>query len=334
MTCFAEHDDTLRLTGEVSDDGAGYAVAWTGDMDGGGSPELLIGAPFESSGADGAGAAYLVYGETALAERSSMVLSEADLKLVGEANLDYSGIALTGAGDVDGDGLADVAISSYYNDSGGDTAGAVYVVLGATAAVAASPLSLSDADLQLLGESSGDMAGLSLAGPGDVDGDGLDDLLLAAPYENTGGDAAGAVYLAHGATLAGLSGPTDLSSVDLKFIGESSGAMAGGSLAGPGDVGADGLMDLFIGSPEGDDYGDDDAGAAYLVSGAAAAAAAGTQDLAVATLKLTGEHYDDNAGSSVAGAGDVNADGYADLAITAPSASYAGLGYVVLGGGY
>jgi hypothetical protein len=180
--------------------------------------------------------------------------------------------------------------------------------------------------VKLWGESASDYAGLSVAGLGDVNADGYDDIVVAAYGDDDGGSAAGAAYL--------VSGPitTDriLSSSTVKMVGEDASDYAGYAVAGPGDVDCDGYADILIGA-----YGDDDggsaAGAAYVVLGSLTS----RLDLSAADAKLIGEDASDDAGNSVAGAGDVLGDGCPDVLVGAiyddSGATDAGAAYLVSG---
>jgi hypothetical protein len=119
-------------------------------------------------------------------------LSAADATYTGEAAYDYAGYSVSGAGDVDGDGFDDLLVGARYNDANGIDAGAAYLVLGS-----ATPgdLTLSAADAKYSGEAAYDYAGYSVSGAGDVDGDGLDDLVVGAYGDDAGGASAGAAYL-------------------------------------------------------------------------------------------------------------------------------------------
>ena len=187
------------------------------------------------------------------------------------------------------------------------------------------------ADYRLVGEDREDFAGASVAGAGDVDGDGLGDLLVGASGHDGGGSNAGAAYLILGASLGAPS--LGLSLADHRFVGESSGDDAGASVAGAGDVDGDGLGDLLVGAPD-DDDGESDAGAAYLVLGASLGPG-GDLDLSLADFKFRGERYEDVAGSAVSAAGDLDGDGRGDLLVGAPSVDEAvtpGAAYAILSG--
>jgi hypothetical protein len=159
-----------------------------------------------------------------------------------------------------------------------------------------------------LGEEYGDFAGTSVSSAGDVDGDGLDDILIGA-YQ---GDIGGTADLILGSSL-GSSSTIDLSLADYSFVGENTEDKAGWSVSSAGDVDGDGLDDILIGA-HGNDDGEVDAGKAYLVF-ASSLGSTSTIDLSLSDYSFLGEEYGDDAGYSVSGAGDVDGDGFDDIII-------------------
>lgn len=244
-----------------------------------------------------------------------MSLADADLTFIGESAYSYSGSALTGAGDVNGDGYDDVLIGAYFANS---YKGAAYLVHGGPDAESGS---LADADARLLGGATYDYAGLVVAGPGDLNGDGYAELLVGA--RSGGTEDQGAAYLLSGP----ISGDHILPQAGSTLTGVASSDMASAALTGTADLDSDGVGDLAIGAPQ------QGAGGAVTLLGGAEAMAGGLS-LASSGLTLEAERSGDGAGSAVSSVSDLDGDGVADLLISATSA-IGGLGrvYVLSGGG-
>jgi hypothetical protein len=181
------------LDGEAAGDHAGGAVAPAGDLDGDGYDDVLIGAPDQSDGGTGAGAAYVVHGP--LSGQAS--LSAADGVIIGRLAWDHAGNSVAAVGDATGDGISDVLIGAYIEDSGGLNAGAAFMVSGPVTGTRY----LTDADAGFIGEAESDLAGWSVAAPGDVNGNGRADVLVGAPQSDVAGTDAGAAYLLYAEAL-------------------------------------------------------------------------------------------------------------------------------------
>ena len=316
------------FVGELSGDSAGHSVSSAGDVDGDGLDDLLVGAIFNDDGGNKAGKAYLILGAS-LGISSEIDLSLADYSFLGENIEDWAGYSVSSAGDVDGDGLDDLLVGAMFNDDRGGDAGKTYLILGASLGIS-SEIDLSLADYSFVGENRGDWAGFSVSSAGDVDGDGLGDILVGASAY--GGSKYGKVYLILGASL-GTTSEIDLSDADHSFMGENGHDFAGCSVSTAGDVDGDGLDDLLVGA-YGHDGGGSEAGKAYLILGASLGTTAGI-DLSLADYSFGGEEGSDNAGMSVSSAGDVDGDGLGDLLVGAlgnnDGGSGAGQVYLILG---
>jgi hypothetical protein len=182
---------------------------------------------------------------------------------------------------------------------------------------------LASANVEYTGESATNFTGSSVAGAGDMNGDGYDDLLVGS-YNQEGGESSGAAYIVLG---SGSPASASLSTAAAKLVGQARDMAY--FVAGVGDVNADGYGDVMVGAPLNRDGGYEASGAAYLILGSSAPA---SRSLAFADAEFLGEGISDNAGSSVAGAGDVDGDGYADMLVGSyRGVSYAGTAYLIRG---
>jgi hypothetical protein len=182
-----------KHTGEAAGDNAGCRVAAAGDTDGDGTIDVAIGANQDEGTGTKNGRAYLLLDPL---RASSASLADADAEISGAYTSGFLGSGIAGPGDVDGDGFADLLVSEYGADAPVTNAGAAYLFLGPLAGAIAA----SSADATFQGRASGDYL-QTVNAAGDLDGDGLGDLLMGAPDESTAGGGAGAVYLFYAASL-------------------------------------------------------------------------------------------------------------------------------------
>lgn len=276
----SDNDTFYRFLGSQANQRVGCKVASAGFVDDDAFPDILISACLANIGTKtNAGQVYLYTSELLQQHAPGDFLLVADDgnddepqrepsgAFGGFADGDIAGIDLSGAGDVDGDGRDEIVIGAAYNDDAGIDAGAVYVSLD--------PLTnMQTPEITILGERAGDLFGISVAGVGDVDGDGFDDIAVGAiGYDHPDGSAddAGALYLFFGPLMAGFDGLIDLSELDqgtletrvIRLRGESAFDLVGQSVAAAGDTNGDGFSDVLVGA-YGRDGGAPSSGAAYL----------------------------------------------------------------------
>ncbi|NKB55066.1 MAG: hypothetical protein GKS00_01910 [Alphaproteobacteria bacterium] len=354
-------------------DQAGWSVSSAGDVNGDGFDDLIIGAPWGDDGGQwNSGEAYVVFGKAGGFgapddpddpdnERfvDLATLSPGDGFVIrGDTGWDYVGYSVSSAGDVNGDGFADLIVGAPFGNDGGTDAGEAYVIFGRGGAFGTRHEGRQFFNLEHLnaregfvirGDAVDDRAGWSVSSAGDVNGDGYDDLIVGAPGGNDGAANAGAAYVVFG-RAGGFGSPEDSENLagrrvlDLKTLpegegfvirGDARGDKAGFSVSSAGDVNGDGFDDLIVGAPEGDDAGKD-AGEAYVVFGKASGF--GTIDLGTLSpdegFVIWGDRLGDRAGRSVSSAGDVNGDGFDDLIVGAPLGNDGGgdnRAYVIFG---
>ncbi len=321
-------------------DEAGIAITGVGDVNRDGRADLLIGVKYDGSAGHEAGAAYVVLGKTdgATADLAEVGAGRGGFKITGEAAGDHTGYAVAGPGDVDRDGVADLLVGGRYNDAAGKDAGAAYLVRGKAdgGEIKLRDVASGLGGFKILGQIANDYAGFSVAPAGDMNGDGARDLLIGAHYNDAGGATAGAVYVVFGKTGGGV---VDLDNVargvgGFRIVGQAAGDQAGWSVAALGDMNGDGRGELLIGAPT-NAGGGTKSGAAFVVFGKATGTEVRLASLGTAGFRIVGERGTDNAGWSVASAGDMNGDGRGDLVIGArandANGTDSGAAYVVWG---
>jgi Ca2+-binding RTX toxin-like protein len=314
------------LKGGATSDFAGISVSAAGDVNGDGFDDVIVAAP----GADGtgkdAGEAYVVFGSGAAFPASI------DLSALGSKGFTINGdqdneqIGTVASGDFNGDGFADLVIGAYnYGTNYSGHEGAAFIVFGS-----ASPTDVNLASPDgthvvringnIVGDD-GDDLGFSASSLGDINGDGIDDLILGSPYNAGGKGFNGVSYVLFGQesfdptlSVADLDGKNGFALPGLK-----SQDFAGWAVSGGGDLNGDGFDDLVIGAIGSDPHGSD-SGTAYVVFGHAGSFAASFNlgSLNGTTgFKLSGIGALDYAGGSVSLGGDFNGDGFADILIGA-----------------
>ncbi|MGC4103805.1 FG-GAP-like repeat-containing protein [Ferruginibacter sp.] len=272
--------------------GMGRSAACAGDVNGDGYSDVIVGAYQYDNGQSNEGAAFIFNGVPAGVSTTAVAIGEAN-----QASA-LMGQSVASAGDVNGDGYSDVIVGVSYYDNGQTDEGVAFIYHGTATGintVAAAMVESNKANAQL---------GASVACAGDVNGDGYSDIIAGAPYYNNGLTNAGAAYIYHGSA-------TGINTVVATLIESTQAFMLMGlSVAGAGDVNADGYSDIIVGVL-GYTNGQSNEGGAFIYHGSATGV--GT----VANAIVESNQASANFGSSVATAGDVNGDGYSDVIVGA-----------------
>jgi hypothetical protein len=337
--------DGFVINGESIFDSAGTSVSAAGDINGDTIDDLIIGAPGSSPDTTESysGASYVVFGSDQ-GLPNPLNLSELNgsngFVINGVSADDESGTSVSAAGDINGDNIDDLIIGAPYSSAG---AGASYVVFGSDQPWAGS-LDLSGLDgsngFVINGVNESDSLGISVSEAGDINGDGIDDLIIGAILAGTPGAYSGAGYVVFGSEQ-GLLNPLNLSGLTgsngFVIDGVGNGDSLGTSVSSAGNINGDDFDDLFISAPDADPNGSS-SGASYVVFGSDQA---WPSSLNLSGLNgsngfvINGVSAGDYSGTSVSAAGDINVDGMDDLIIGAsladPNGDGSGASYVVFG---
>ncbi len=264
--------------GDSATDRFGFAVSGAGDVNGDGYDDLIVGAEGDDNNGFDSGSARVFSG------LDGSILYTFD----GDSALDWFGYAVSGAGDVNNDGFHDLIVGAVADDNNGASSGSARVFSGFDGSTL----------YTFNGDSLHDQFGVSVSGVGDINGDGFDDVIVGA----WGADTKSGQSSGNARVFSGFDG-----SILYTFDGDSAGDIFGRSVSGAGDVNNDGVDDFIVGAPFDDNNGVD-AGSARVFSGA---------DGSVLST-VYGDSANDQFGTSVGDAGDVNGDGFDDLIVGSP----------------
>ena len=305
--------------GASADDKAGKSLAGIGDINGDGWQDIAIGADYADvdNNGDTEGAAYVFLGPINSLSGATMV-SDADLVISGSDALDQAGLVVKSLGDINNDSYTDLAVSASQHSghptiSGRSKNGAVYVFLGGAGVDAIPSVEVTDADIWIYGDRGFDWFGGSIEAIGDMNGDGRDDFIVGASGDDDGGSQSGAFNLFYSSASWTSGSQVASTSSHAILYGELSNDRVGLDVSGPGDLDGDGVVDVVFGAQYATGSASN-SGSVYIGLGPVAA---GSASLATLDVKLNGSSASDWAGASLSAAGDTNADGYADLWVSA-----------------
>ncbi|MDJ0648962.1 MAG: calcium-binding protein [Xenococcaceae cyanobacterium MO_188.B19] len=346
------------INGIDSGDLSGRSVTNAGDINDDGIDDFIIAAQgADPNGNGNAGESYVVFGGADVGQSGSLELSALDgtngfvINGIDSGDSDRSNTSVSNAGDINNDGIDDLIIGAFRADPNGNgNAGESYVVFGGANVGQSGSLELSALDgtngFVINGVDSFDLSGFSVSNAGDINDDGIDDLIIGAiAADPNGKDRAGESYVVFGGANVGQSGSLELSALDgtngFVINGIDVSDDSGVVVSNAGDINGDGIDDLIIGANDGDPNGNSNAGETYVVFGGANVGQSGSLELSALDgtngFVIKGIDSSDYSGDSVSNAGDINGDGIDDLIIGALFADpngedTAGESYVVFGG--
>ncbi|MBN1269582.1 MAG: FG-GAP repeat protein [Kiritimatiellae bacterium] len=277
----------------------GTAISGSGDVNGDGYPEVIVGAPGYTGGVSDEGAAFVWFSSP---EAPLGTPDNADWSAFGGQQGCKFGSAVSGGGDFNGDGYSDVVVGAHYYTDSHEEEGAVFAYYGSETGPSASQDWFHGSNFAHA------RYGVSVAGNGDFNGDGFSDVLVGAPKYYVGDSEEGYAFV-----YIGSSDGLQVSAPWWNCKSNQSNAHLGESVAWAGDVNGDGCSDALVGAPDWNEpY--TACGIAFLWAGSATAPPNGTPDNDWWSSPQTFQEYA-HLGDAVASAGDVNGDGYSDILV-------------------
>lgn len=310
------------LIGPVdSGDWFGTAAASIGDLDGDGVVDVAVGANGDDDGGTNRGAIYVLFLNPDGSVRAEQKISDTAGDLTTSLdNFDQFGNSIAHIGDLDGDGVPDLAVGSRFDDDSGSDRGAVYILF-------LNPDGTVKAEQKISGSTGGlgatlgdfDEFGMSVGGLGDLDGDGLPDLAVGARSDDDGGSNRGAVYVLFLNADGSVKTEQKISDTTGGMVGSvADNANFGTGIAGLGDLDGDSNVDMAVGAWNETDGGTN-GGAVFVLLLNADGTVRAEQKISETQGGLTATlGGGDSFGASVSGLGDIDGDGIGDLAVGAP----------------
>ena len=294
----------------------GVSVASLGDLDGDGVIDLAVGADQDDTNGSNRGAVHVLFLNANGTVKSSVKLASGTNGVPALADGDSFGWSVSSLGDLDGDGVTDLAAGAFLDDTGGSQRGAVHVLLLNANGTVKSSLKIANGTNGGPTLENSDSFGSSVASLGDLDGDGVTDLAVGAAGDDTGGAYRGAVHVlllnANGTVksrvkiASGTNGGPTLAGTDL----------FGSSVSSLGDLDGDGVTDLVVGARD-DSTQSGAQGAVHVLllntNGTAKSSVKLTSGMNGGPTLANGNRF----GSSVALLGDLDGDGVTELAVGA-----------------
>jgi hypothetical protein len=333
-------------------------VTGIGDINKDGYQDIMVGAPYAgASGKSQAGLITVLFGSPTRATTTidtASAISPKGISITGAVANNNWGWSVSGAGDFNKDGIDDLIVGApNYSPPSRTNTGAAVVIFGKTsgwADIGLASFTSGSAGFWIWGAAEGDRCGSSVSTARDINGDGVDDVVVGAMFASPlSRSAAGITYVIFGHSSATAFNTVDLANFmsggsGYRILGAAMEDQSGYSVSDAGDTNNDGYGDVVIGAIGYDVSGRPAAGAAYVIFGHSAAAAFTDIDLAdppaSQVFRISGAMTGDNLGRAVSSAGDFNNDGYDDIVIAAPMAtppslspSQAGRVYVLFGSG-
>ena len=287
-----------------------YMLKIAGDMNEDGNVDLLVTSPWKDT-------AFLHLGPF-----SGQMDTDSAITISGPSG-SFNGFAATAGQDITGDGYDDLVIASPFGSENGSESGTIWILEGP---VTSGPVTLSESAIPLYGEADSG-TGSSISCLGDLNDDGIADLVIGASHNDETFTDAGAAHVLYGP----VSGQQNLTEIVLYGLNQDDNA--GATVQIIGDINADGYDELVVGAPKGDNESTSNTGHVYILNGPVSS----NDSLESTDLTLKGETSGAEIGTSLLGNLDINDDGYGDLIIGAPldnsTATKAGIVHIVYGPG-
>ena len=233
-------------------DNFGSSIVDIGDLDGDGVNDLAVGAGKDDEGGSARGAVHIMFMNTDGSVDSTVEINDSTTNGPTLTNTDQFGFAVENIGDLNSDGVNDLAVGAYLDDEGGGARGAVHIMFMNTDGSVDSTVEINDSTTNGPELEDDDSFGRSVANIGDLDGDGVNDLAVGADKDNAGGANRGTIHIIHMNTDGSVDSTVEINNETTNGPSMKDQDFFGFAVANIGDLDGNGINDLAVGA-----YGDD-----------------------------------------------------------------------------
>ncbi len=320
-------DETVSRTIEINDHTAngpalnygdyfGYSTANIGDLNGDGISDIAVGAPYDDAGGADRGAIHVMLMNSDGTVSRTMEINDHTENGPVLNNDDYFGSSIANIGDLNGDGISDIVVGASRDDAGGADRGAIHVMLMNSDGTVSRTIEINDYTANGPALNNGDYFGSSIANIGDLNGDGISDIVVGAPNDDAGGTSRGAIHVMLMNSDGTVFRTMEINDHTANGPALNNGDYFGSSIANIGDLNDDGILDIAVGAPN-DNAGGTNRGAIHVMLMNSDGTVSYTIEINDHTTNGPALNNGDYFGSSIANIGDLNDDGILDIAVGA-----------------
>ncbi len=310
------NDSTFNGPELSNSDQFGSSIVNIGDLNGDGTSDIAVGAPGDDDGGGSSGAIHILFMNDDGSVSQTIEINSSTQNGPELSNGDSFGASITNIGDLNGDGVLDIAVGAPGDDDGGTNRGAVHILFMNDDGSVTNTIEINDSTQNGPELSNGDSFGVSITNIGDLNGDGVLDIAVGATFDDDGGTNSGAIHILFMNDDGSVTNTIEINDSTQNGPELETADLFGSSIANIGDLNGDGVLDIAVGA-QSDDDGGTNRGAVHILFMNDDGSVTNTIEINDSTQNGPELSNGDFFGSSIANIGDLNNDGTPDIAVDA-----------------
>ena len=294
----------------------GSSITNIGDLNGDGTSDIAVGAFGDDAEGDNSGAIHIMLLNSNGTVSDTIEINNNTANGPDLNTSDEFGTSITNIGDLNGDGVSDIAVGAVSDDAGGSSRGAIHIMFMNSDGTVSGTIEINDNTANGPDLSNADNFGASIANIGDLNGDGISDIAVGAIFDDVGGSSSGAIHIMFMNSDGTVSGTIEINDNTANGPDLNTSDEFGTSIANIGDLNNDGVLDIAVGAVS-DDAGGSSRGTIHIMFMNSNGTVSNTMEINDNTANGPALNNIDRFGSSIANIGDLNNDGVIDIAVGA-----------------